>query len=132
MSRLQGQRADVISILQRWSEALDAWRASGSDRDRDSAILRFELAYEVTWKHLQTLAREEGLESAGPRQAFENAFRLGWIEDEMIWADVIRLRNQAIHVYREAAAQSLALELPRLQAAFQQLARALPKLPNGG
>lgn len=113
-------------MLTRWGEALRAWRATGSDRDRDSAILRFELAYEVIWKHLQTLAREQGLESSGPRQAFENAFRLGWIKDEMIWAEAIRARNQAIHVYREAFAQALAERLEPLYNAFMQLLQDLP------
>ncbi|MEN9813958.1 MAG: hypothetical protein RL479_2644 [Verrucomicrobiota bacterium] len=128
MSSLPQQRADLIAIVGRWREALTAWQAQGSDRDRDSAILRFELAYEVAWKHLQALAREQGLASAGPRQAFENAFRLGWIDDEVIWRDVLTARNQAVHVYREAWAQALAERLPGLHAAF---ARLLERLPPG-
>lgn len=67
MSLLQKQRSDLHNILARWQEALEAWRITGSDRDRDSAILRFELTYEVAWKHLQHMAREQGLESNGPR-----------------------------------------------------------------
>jgi len=123
---LSQQRADLRNVLKRWQEALAAWQAGGSDRDRDSAILRFELAYEVAWKHLQTLAREQGLESAGPRQALENAFRLGWIDDEVTWSEAIRLRNLAVHVYREEAAQALAEKLPLLQAAFVRLVDRLP------
>lgn len=126
MSPLHQQRTDLTSVVGRWREALAAWQTQGSDRDRDSAILRFELAYEVGWKHLQGLAREQGLESAGPRQAFENAFRLGWIEDEVIWREVLTARNQAIHVYREAWAQALAERLPGLHAAFARLLERLP------
>jgi nucleotidyltransferase substrate binding protein (TIGR01987 family) len=126
MSPLHQQRIDLTSVVGRWREALAAWQTQGSDRDRDSAILRFELAYEVGWKHLQGLAREQGLESAGPRQAFENAFRLGWIEDEVIWREVLTARNQAIHVYREAWAQALAERLPGLHAAFARLLERLP------
>ena len=128
MSVLRQQRTDLVAVLQRWQEALVAWRSGGSDRDRDSAILRFELAYEVAWKHLQALAREEGFESAGPKQAFENAFRLGWIDDEVVWADAIRLRNLAVHVYREAAAQALGEKLPGLHAAFERLIAQLPSV----
>ena len=127
MNPLQQQRTDLRSVVGRWQEALDAWRTTNSDRDRDSAILRFELAYEVSWKHLQSLAREQGLESAGPRQAFENAFRLGWIEDETVWFDALRTRNQAVHIYREAWAQQLAETLPRLHAAFVSLLAKLPE-----
>ena len=128
MSTLLQQRADLANVVGRWREALTAWQAAGSDRDRDSAILRFGLAYEVAWKHLQVLAREQGLESAGPRQAFENAFRLGWIEDEVIWRDVLTARNQAVHVYREAWAQALAERLPGLHVAFARLLERLPPL----
>jgi nucleotidyltransferase substrate binding protein (TIGR01987 family) len=126
MSPVLQQRADLTRVIGRWGEALTAWQAHGSDRDRDSAILRFELAYEVAWKHLQALAREQGFESVGPRQAFENAFRLGWIEDEVVWRDVLTARNQAVHVYREAWAQALAERLPVLQAAFVRLLERLP------
>ena len=41
MSLLQQQRVDLERVLGRWQEALVAWRATSSDRDRDSAILRF-------------------------------------------------------------------------------------------
>jgi nucleotidyltransferase substrate binding protein (TIGR01987 family) len=105
-----------------------AWQLTGSDRDRDAAILRFKLGYEVAWKYLQWLTREEGLESNGPRQAFENAFRLVWIDDEVLWNDAIKARNLAIHVYREIFAIELAAELPRLHAGFERLISRLPPL----
>jgi nucleotidyltransferase substrate binding protein (TIGR01987 family) len=128
MNLLQQQRLDLQAILARWQEALAAWPATGSDRDRDSAILRFELAYEVMWKHLQTLTREQGLESNGPRQAFENAYRLGWIEDEFIWGEAIKIRNAAVHVYRESFAQELAGKLAPMHAAFMHVIEKLPKV----
>ena len=44
------QRNDLEAIVGRWREALAAWHLTGSDRDRDAAILRFEQAYEVALK----------------------------------------------------------------------------------
>ena len=116
---------DLKSIVARWSDAVSAWQAGGHDRDRDSAILRFELAYEVAWKLLNRLAHRQGLASAGPRQAFAHAFQLGWIEDETVWFDILQTRNQAVHVYRESAATALAAELPRYLKAFEQLIEQL-------
>ena len=118
-------RGNLTRIVARWSEAVTAWQAGGHDRDRDSAILRFELAYEVAWKLLQRLAHAQGLASAGPRQAFAQAFQLGWIEDETVWFDILQARNQAVHVYRETAATALATELPRYLKAFEQLIEQL-------
>lgn len=126
MSTLERNRADFERIVARWAEALAAATKTGSDRDRDSAILRFELAYEVTWKLLQRMARLQGLDAAGPRETFSQAFKLGWIEDETAWFDIIAARNLAVHVYREASATALAAELPRHLATFQQLRAKLP------
>ncbi|MSU49561.1 MAG: hypothetical protein EXS37_10815 [Opitutus sp.] len=121
-------RGDLQRIVARWRDAVTAWQVGEHDRDRDSAILRFELAYELAWKLLQRLAHAQGLASAGPRQAFAHAFQLGWIEDETVWFDILQARNQAVHVYRETAATALATELPRYLAAFEQLLERLPKL----
>ena len=126
MSTLEQSRTDFERIIVRWAEALAASARTGSDRDRDSAILRFELAYEVAWKLLQRMARLQGLEAAGPREAFSQAFKLGWIEDETAWFDIITARNFAVHVYHEASATALAAELPRHLATFQQLLARLP------
>lgn len=126
MSTVEQHRTDATRIVAAWGEALAACAAGGSDRDRDSAILRFELAYEVVWKLLQRLIRTQGLDAAGPRQVFSQAFKLGWIEDESAWFDIIAARNQAVHVYREATAVALAAELPRHQAAFRAVLTRLP------
>ena len=125
-NRLTQQRADLTRLLDRWQEALDAWSSNGTDRDRDSAVLRFELAFELMWKHLQAMVREEGLDSAGPRQAFGNAHRMGWIEDEVVWDEIIRARNTAVHIYQEKLAEALAQKLPQFQSAFVNILNRLP------
>lgn len=130
MSTIEQHRADAARIVAAWGEALAAYGRTGSDRDRDSAILRFELAYEVVWKLLQRLIRIQGLEAAGPRQVFGEAFKLGWIGDETAWFDIITARNLAVHVYREAAAVALAGELPRHHSAFAALLARLPATPD--
>ena len=105
-------------ILSRWGEALDL---PESDVVRDSAILRFELTYEVGWKLIQHLARNEGYEVNSPRQAFQQAFKMGWITDEEVWVDIIRARNTAVHVYRQEYAIALYGELGRYYRAFKEL-----------
>ncbi len=92
---------------------------------RDSAILRFELAFETAWKCCQTLTREQGLLANSPKQALSAAFRLGWITDETLWDEILRLRNTAVHVYHETLAQALFDRLPALVPAFRQLLTSL-------
>lgn len=117
---------DFERILNQFGEVLAIPVSERNSRDRDSAILRFELCYEVCWKLLQRLVREEGYESNGPRSAFEKAFALGWIEDEVVWDDIIKDRNTAVHVYREEWAEALFNRLPAYLVAFRDLHSALP------
>ena len=63
---------DLDSVVTRLSESLSL---PTDGIVRDSAILRFELAYEAGWKCIQAFLREEGVEAASPRQAFAGAFR---------------------------------------------------------
>jgi len=125
-------RNDFDRIRGRLAEVLATPPGERTTRDRDSAILRFELTFEICWKLLRRLVREQGLESNGPRQALENAFTLGWIEDETVWFDLLKDRNLAIHVYREERAEDLFSRLPVYLQAFETLASRIPGLPASG
>lgn len=115
-------KKDFDDILSRWGEVLNQ---PEDDVIRDSAILRFELTFEVAWKLVQFLARAQGYVVNSPRQAFQQAFTMGWITDEVIWADIIKARNTAVHVYRQEYARALYLELEKFYQAFKELQSAL-------
>ncbi len=118
MSREEKLKKDYHRILQKWREALDQPK---NEYHRDAAILRFELVYEVAWKLIQLLAQKEGYDAESPRQAFQQAFTLGWTSDEVIWSDIIEARNIATHVYREEYAEELYNQLHTYYKAFQEL-----------
>jgi len=104
--------------LERFREALE-WEESPATRD--SAILRFELSYETAWKAAQVSVREEGFAVNGPRQSFQAAFQLGWIDDEEVWDAMIRARNNAVHTYNEAFAKQMYASLGRYLNAMEFL-----------
>lgn len=118
MSRKKQLISDYENILGKWKEALNQ---PETELSRDAAILRFELSYEVAWKLIQVLARAEGYEVNSPRQAFQQAFSIGWVSDEVIWADILKARNTATHVYRETYAKNLYQELDNYYKAFNEL-----------
>ena len=122
MGRISELKEDFSNILMKWKEALDA---PETELSRDAAILRFELTFEVGWKLIQVLAREEGYEVKSPRQAFQQAFSIGWVTDEVIWSDILQARNKATHVYREAYAKILYRELGAYYTAFEELEKAV-------
>lgn len=117
------QLDDLRRVLDQWGDAL--LDADSDHRARDSAILRFELAYEVAWRLARTLSQAHGLTADSPRAAFSNAFRLGWTTQESIWIDVIRARNEAVLVYHEDLARRLVSALPGYLAAFRGLAASV-------
>lgn len=102
VSRLQQFMSDYGRALGELEEA-----ASWTDIDkphRDSTILRFVLVYEVTWKTLMFALAEVGPEVDTARDAFRQAYRQHWINDENLWLGMIRDRNLVTHTYREATA----------------------------
>jgi len=120
--RSKALEKDFDDILSRWGEVLGQ---PENDVTRDSAILRFELTFEVAWKLVQVLAREQGYEVNSPRQAFQRAFTMGWVTDEEVWADIVKARNTAVHVYRQEYAQALYSKLLKFYEAFKELQDAL-------
>lgn len=120
--KTQELHKDFATVLASWGKSL---AKSKTEFTRDSAILRFELTYEVGWKLLQALLREQGYEVNSPREAFQQAFAVGWIREEEIWDDIIRARNNAVHVYREASAEALFAKLKRFHNAFEQLFKVI-------
>jgi len=74
---------------------------------RDSAIQRFEFTFELAWKAVARVAREEGIECPSPRTAFRTALKLGWITDDENWLTMLDDRNRASHTYNEATAEDL-------------------------
>lgn len=121
--KTEALRKDFATVMASWGKSL---AQSKTEFTRDSAILRFELTYEVGWKLLQSLLREQGYEVNSPREAFQHAFTVGWIREEEIWDDIIRARNSAVHVYREADAEALFAGLKHFHEAFEQLRKAIP------
>ncbi len=58
-------------------------------------IHSFENTHELSWKVLHDYLKDKGIQSlSGPKATVTAAFTVGLIEDEDIWMDMIRDRNQ--------------------------------------
>jgi nucleotidyltransferase substrate binding protein (TIGR01987 family) len=80
-----------------------------SDRDRSGVIQAFEFTFELTWKTLQKLSDDEGLEVSGPKSALKNGFKLGLIssDEEAIYLAMLEDRNLMTHTYREELSKEI-------------------------
>ena len=68
---------------------------------RDGVIQRFEFTFELLWKTLKIFLREKGIEVKTPKDSLKEAFRIGWIKDEGIFAQMLEDRNNTSHMYAE-------------------------------
>jgi len=97
---------------------------------RDSAIKRFELCFDLAWKTIKVYARNQGVECYSPRVCFKIAFQLGLIEHNEEWLEMIKDRNQAVHIYKEELADKIYLRLPIYLNLFQGLIEKLENIED--
>ena len=122
---------DLSEVLRNWDQALETFNEVLSFDEtpivRDAAIKRFEYNFELAWKTIKQFAQVEGHDCNSPRSAFKLAFQLGWAEDDDVWLDILDARNQTMHTYQIATAESVYLNLPKYLKAFTGLHAALQK-----
>ena len=104
--------------LKRLDEAL---REQKTGFTRDSAIKRFELAFDLAWKSIKTFLEARGISCNSPISCFREAYREGVIGLEDVWIDMVKTRNKTAYVYNEILAEETFGELPRILEALNQL-----------
>lgn len=89
---------------------------------RDSAILRFELIFDLSWKLIKAFLEEEkGIKCMSPKDCFKEAYRQGVVEYDKLWVDMADLRNEAVHTYGEKFAEEFYNKLPETLKLFKFL-----------
>ena len=108
MSEMIKHQSFVKSVL-RLQQVL---RENKTDIVRDSSIKRYEICYELAWKSIQECLKNQGLEICNsPKHCFKQAFKLGLIDDEEKFADMVHNRNLTTHIYDEALADKIYKQL---------------------
>lgn len=68
-----------------------------------SAIInKFELSFDLSWKVLKEILKDMDIVCyylGSPRENLEQGFKAGIIEDNPIWLEMLKLRNQLSHDY---------------------------------
>ncbi len=104
--------------IQRLAEALEA---PPSDLVRDAAIQRFEFSFELGWKAIQELMRQQGQSCQSPKSCLREAFKQGWIDDENAGIHILDDRNLTSHSYDENLAIAIYHRPPQHVRFLQQL-----------
>ncbi len=93
-----------------------------NDIVRDSAIKRFEMTFDLSWKVAKTFLEErKGIQCPSPKECFRAAYEQGIIEYDELWLTMTDWRNEAVHTYSEKFADDLYEKLPKTLALFQLL-----------
>jgi nucleotidyltransferase substrate binding protein (TIGR01987 family) len=98
----------------------------------DIVVKRFEFTFEMTWKAIKRALDYLGLECKSPRACFQEAHAQGLIESQVVWLDMIEMRNLSSHVYDESEVRGLLTRMAEFADAYDALAAKLHSmLPVG-
>ena len=115
---------DLGVMVKKLKEVLDLKK---NEINRDSAIKRFELCFDLAWKSIKISAKNKGIECYSPVDCFKSAFQLKIIEHDSEWLDMVRDRNSTVHIYKEEYANEVYLRLPAYLKLFETLLENLKK-----
>jgi nucleotidyltransferase substrate binding protein (TIGR01987 family) len=82
-------------------EVYDRGVDSLSQLEKEGAIQRFEVAFELAWKTLKDYLEENGIvvNPVTPRNVIKEAFAAKLLEDAQVWIDMMLHRNLLSHTY---------------------------------
>ncbi|MDO8512302.1 MAG: HI0074 family nucleotidyltransferase substrate-binding subunit [bacterium] len=93
---------------------------------RDSAILRFVIATELSWKTVKWYCEDKlKVRCASPKACYREAYNQGLIKYEDKWLKICDDRNDVAHIYKESLADELFTKLPEYLKLFQELLKKL-------
>ena len=96
--------------LDNFSNYLDVLKNADFEFANDNEIYRtgvlgqFNLTFELAWKALQAVLRihgAEGAETGSPREILQLGYKLGFVNDSVVWLLMLKKRNTSAHIYNE-------------------------------
>ncbi|MBU1084981.1 MAG: HI0074 family nucleotidyltransferase substrate-binding subunit [Candidatus Beckwithbacteria bacterium] len=104
MTKLQAQYKDLKKALKRLKEAL---KQKATEMNRDASIQRFEFTFEMSWKLMQSIAKNNNINLYGVKSIIREAAKLNLIDNPIEWFDFLEKRNQTAHTYKKEVAKEI-------------------------
>ena len=101
MTKLESQYQDLKKAFARLKEAVVL---PSTTINQDATIKRFEFTFELCWKLMNNIVRQNRIEVYGPKNSFRAAARLGLIDDPQSWFKFLEARNYTVHTYDDKTA----------------------------
>lgn len=122
---------EIKEAFEKTARALDALEAMvkkpmQEDRSNiDACIQRFEFVIELFWKLLKRILESRGQPAVYPKDVLQEAYAGHLIDDETLWLQMLKDRNQTSHTYDEALADKIYAHIkvyfPHLKKTYGQL-----------
>jgi nucleotidyltransferase substrate binding protein (TIGR01987 family) len=106
---------DITSLLKAENSLIAVLAQPKTEFIRDAAIQRFECTFELAWKTLKRILREQGLVANSPREVFRLAAQVSLIDDPKQWFAFLDDRNRTTHIYNENIANEIYAHLKIFQ-----------------
>lgn len=104
-------KKEVKYAINKFEDALNKLkqgiRQAKDELEKDGVIQRFEFTFELLWKTLKIFLSYEGIECKTPRGCLKEAFRIGIIEDEEKFLDMLEDRNRTSHIYNKETSEEI-------------------------
>jgi len=102
MTKVESLITDLTKAKEKLKEAVNL---PTTTINQDASIQRFEFTFELAWKLMQVLIKENGIDTYGVKSIIREAAKLGLIDNPGIWFDFLSKRNLSVHTYNEQIAQ---------------------------
>ena len=76
---------------------------------RESVIQRYEYTFELSWKLMSSILKDQLIETYGVKNVIRESAKLGLIDNVDQWFEFALARNKASHIYLEKIAQEVYL-----------------------
>lgn len=94
-------KIDLTAILKA-QKKFEAFRKNLiTDQDKTGVVQAFEYCYELSWKLMQRILKQNGIDVNSPKTTFREAGLNHLIDDAELWFDFQKKRNLTVHSYNE-------------------------------
>lgn len=98
--------ASLIRALAKMKESLSF---PDTEPMREATIQRFEYTFELSWKLMSSILKDQGNETFGVKNIIRDSARLGLLDNVDRWFEFLLARNKTSNIYKEEVAEEVYL-----------------------
>ena len=113
-------------LLEDYAKALDELEQVLTESSENrliqaGCIQYFVFCFELAWKSVKAVAKQEGLEYHSPKTCLKVAHQNGWVEKEPLWLEMLASRNRMSHTCDSGTALNIYHHLTEFLQTLRQL-----------